>query len=99
VKLALPGKSIWCIEMPEYWNHGFSGWESFRILIPIFHRSLIPLFHLEQLAPKPVLIPHEFWIYAYDCKNKHMGTTSEDIIYNCFPMFNPTGQVTDKILS
>ena len=47
--------------------------------------------------PKPVVIPHEFWIHASECKIKHMGTTSTDIIYNCFPMFNPTGQVETSL--
>ncbi len=47
--------------------------------------------------PKAVIHTHEFWIHGAETKNKHMGTNNEDVIYNCFPMYNPTGQVETSL--
>lgn len=42
--------------------------------------------------PKGVVLTHEFFVHNCENKVKHMGTTKNDIIYNCFPMYNLTGQ-------
>ncbi len=42
--------------------------------------------------PKGVVLTHEFFVHNCENKIRHMGTTSEDVIYNCFPMCNLTGQ-------
>ncbi len=42
--------------------------------------------------PKGVVCTHEFFIHGCENKIRHMGTTAEDVIYNCFPMYNLTGQ-------
>lgn len=42
--------------------------------------------------PKGVVLTHEFIIHNCENKIRHMGTTARDIIYNCFPMYNLTGQ-------
>jgi len=43
--------------------------------------------------PKGAVVSHEFFIYFAEQKALHMETTAEDVMYNCMPMYNPTGQV------
>ena len=47
--------------------------------------------------PKAVVNSHEFWVHSCESKIRHMGTSSNDVIYNCFPMYNPTGQVETSL--
>lgn len=42
--------------------------------------------------PKGVVLSHEFFVHNCESKARHMGTTREDVIYNCFPMSNLSGQ-------
>ncbi|MCZ7662937.1 MAG: AMP-binding protein [Thermoleophilia bacterium] len=42
--------------------------------------------------PKGVVCTHEFFIHGCENKIRHMGTTTDDVIYNAFPMYNLTGQ-------
>lgn len=41
---------------------------------------------------KGVMVPHAQWTYVADYKNKACRTTVEDVIFNCYPLYNPTGQ-------
>lgn len=42
--------------------------------------------------PKGAVLPHEWFIYYCQQKDLQMGTGPEDVIYNCLPMYNLTGQ-------
>ncbi|MDD5335391.1 MAG: AMP-binding protein [Rhodoferax sp.] len=42
---------------------------------------------------KGVVLTHEFFVHSCENKVKHMGTTQDDVMYNCFPMYNLTGQL------
>jgi crotonobetaine/carnitine-CoA ligase len=42
--------------------------------------------------PKGAVLTHEFFVHSCANKIRHMGTTHDDVIYNCFPMYNLSGQ-------
>lgn len=42
--------------------------------------------------PKGAVLPHEWFIHYCQQKDLHMGTGPEDVMYNCLPMYNLTGQ-------
>lgn len=43
--------------------------------------------------PKGAVLPHEWCIHQAEQKAIHMRSTPEDVMYNCFPMHNLTGQI------
>lgn len=43
--------------------------------------------------PKGAVLSHEYYIYFAEHKAIHMETGFNDVIYNCFPMFNLTGKI------
>ena len=43
--------------------------------------------------PKGAVLSHEYFVYFAEHKAIHMETGFQDIIYNCLPMFNLTGEV------
>lgn len=43
--------------------------------------------------PKGAVLSHEYMVYFAEHKVMHMETGPQDVIYNCLPMFNLTGEV------
>jgi len=43
--------------------------------------------------PKGAVFSHEYMVYFAEHKAIHMGTTPEDVMYNCLPMCNVSGEI------
>ncbi|HEX76828.1 MAG TPA: AMP-binding protein [Dehalococcoidia bacterium] len=63
--------------------------------VPVFNWDPECIFYTSGTTgpPKGAVVSHEYFIYFAEQKALHMETTAGDVMYNCLPMYNPTGQL------